>query len=316
MLRAAVAGAGRIGSRLDAEGASAPITHAGALAAHGLFELCALADTDVDLVRSEAARRGVRAYADVADMLRAERLDVLAVCTPTLAHAQVVEAALEHGVRAIVAEKPLTSSLAASQEVVRRCADAGVPLVVHYTRRFIPAYAQLRARILQGGAVAATIRYAKGLRHNGVHAADLARYLFGEVLGFSALDARYDHWADDPTVTACLRCERCDAVLLQGLDERCYTHFDCDVFLPDGRVVFGRDDFSVRGYEVQDSPRYHCPCLRPGEERPTGKEGALQSLYDNVAAVLAGRAEPVCSGTDALAAETLCQALAVEMGRA
>ena len=120
----------------------------------------------------------------------------------------LLEQALSHRPRAVIAEKPLASSSAEGERIVGSYREAGVPLIVNYTRRFVPAWQQLRGR----EAMTATIRYAKGVRHNGTHAIDLCRMLFGECTDHKPLARKHDHWSDDPTVSAFLKFERCPEV--------------------------------------------------------------------------------------------------------
>ena len=91
-----------------------------------------------------------------------------------------------------------------SRAIAQAYAAAGVPLIVNYTRRFVPAYQAVAGMT----AMTATIRYAKGMRHNGTHAIDLCRMLFGECLEALPLARKTDFWPDDPTVSAFLRFAR------------------------------------------------------------------------------------------------------------
>lgn len=311
MLRAAVIGAGRIGAGLDEPGGAAPITHAGAYAAHADFRLAALCDADPATAAREAGRWGCAAYGDPREMLRAERPDVVSVCTPTALHAETLWAILESAPLAVVAEKPLTESVEHTREVAAAFEAAGVPLIVHFTRRFIPLYREVRARVLSGARVlSASMKYAKGLGHNGAHAMDLALFLFGEVRAMRPLAVRGDFFEGDPTVAAHLSCERCADVHFQALDERAFTHFEFDVILDDGRWTFYRDDFAALRYEVADNPRYRCKGLVPAGEVRTGKERAMLELAAHAAAVAEGRVEPACTAREALRGQELCVELA------
>ncbi len=313
-LRAAVIGAGGIGSRLDRPGDwgtdGAPITHAGGYWASPAFELAALADTAADL-GDEAARWGCAAYADVAAMLAAERPDVVSLCLPTAAQVAWLPRLLDFGVRAVVAEKPLVRHVAEGEAILDAYRRAGVPLLVNYTRRFVGLYRAMATRFAGGGVLTATIRYAKGVRHNGTHAIDLARLLFGEVRSARALAARYDHWGDDPTVTAFLTLDHCPELVLQSLDERCFTLFEVDVVTCDGRWIIDGDHRRLRRWTVADGQGIP-PGLRLvlAEETGTGHEQAIPTLMDNLRAVVWDGADPLCRGDDALAAQRVAAALA------
>lgn len=317
-LRAAVIGAGGIGSRLDRPGDwgtdGAPITHAGGYWSSPAFALVALADTAPGLT-DEAARWGCAAYVDAGAMMAAERPDVVSLCLPTEAQVEWLPRLLDHGVRAVVAEKPLARHVAEGEAILDAYRHAGVPLLVNYSRRFVGLYRALAARFADGGVLTATIRYAKGVRHNGTHAIDLARLLFGEVRSARALAARYDHWDDDPTVTAFLTLDHCPELVLQSLDERCFTLFEVDVVTRDGRWIIDGDHRRLRRWTVADGQGIP-PGLRlvPAEETVTGHERAIPTLMENLCAVVWDGAEPLCRGDDALAAQRVAAALAEQAG--
>src|SRR5690348_1033507 len=65
--------------------------------------------TDLDTERAEkvAAEFGATCYGSYREILDAERIDVLSVCTPPAMHEQIVLEAIASGVKAIHCEKPM-----------------------------------------------------------------------------------------------------------------------------------------------------------------------------------------------------------------
>jgi len=302
-LRAAVVGAGLIGAQLDEPGTREPLTHAGAYQAAG-FELVAIADS-TPAARDRAKRWDCAVYADFDETMRLGRPDVVSLAVPTEQRAALLEQALAYRPRAVIAEKPLASSSAEGDRIVRAYRQKGIPLIVNYTRRFVPAWQEMRGR----DAMTATIRYAKGARHNGTHAIDLCRMLFGECLDSKALASKYDHWSDDPTVSAFLTFERCPEVFLQALDERCFTLFEADIVYPTARIIVDSDGRRLRPFELRDGVG-----IPPGRRlvetaaRDTGAAFAMINLMRHVREVIAG-AEPLCAGEDAVAAQEIAERL-------
>src|SRR5690606_3704370 len=97
-------------------GTAIPFSHASAYAATPGIEV--VAACDIDQAASETFRErwnyrwpGMHLYADYREMLQQEQIDFLSVVTPDHLHAEVILAAVEAGVRAIFAEKPLATSL-------------------------------------------------------------------------------------------------------------------------------------------------------------------------------------------------------------
>lgn len=301
--KAAVIGAGAIGARLDKPGTSTPMTHAGGFRAAG-YDLVALVDPATD-VAELAQSWGCAGYRDFDAMMCDQKPEVLSLAVPTTERADLLTRALAYRPRVVIAEKPLTSSLETSQRIVTAYREAGVPLVVNYTRRFVPAWRDL----IGSHPMSATIRYAKGLRHNGTHAFDLCRMLFGECATATGLASRSDYWTDDPTVSAFLSFERCEQVFLQALDERCFTLFEVDIFWQDRRIVVDQDGARLRRFVLKDNIG-----IPPGrrlveiETEDTGTSLAMVNLMQHVRDVLAG-ARPWCSGDDAVAAERVAERL-------
>jgi predicted dehydrogenase len=280
-----------------------PLTHAGGYVAAG-FKLLALVDADPQALARER-RWGCGLYDGLETMMQAAAPDVISFAVPVTARAGLLDRALAYRPKVVVAEKPLGTSSAEDGRLIEAYRRAGIPLIVNYSRRFVPFWQKLRGT----PAISTTIRYAKGIRHNGTHAIDLCRMLFGECLSATAVARKADFWADDPTVSAFLRFERCPEVFLQGLDERCFTMFEVDIVTPSSRIVVDMDGRRARIFELRDGAG-----VPPGKrlvataEEDTGAGSAMLNLMHHVREVLAGAA-PLCTGEDALAAQRVAEQL-------
>ena len=302
-LSAVVVGAGDIGARLDRPGAKAPLTHAGGYQATG-FSLVALVDPNAD-ARATAANWGCPVFGDLDEMVRAVKPDVYSVAVPAHVRAPLLYRIIKLQPRAVIAEKPLSESLSDSEEITKAFRDAGIPLIVNYTRRFTPLWQRMKG----SHAMSATIRYAKGLRHNGTHAIDLCRMLFGECVDAGALSRKNDHWPDDPTISAFMSFERCPEVFLQSLDERAFTLFEVDIVGPSWRVIVDLDGRRARHFELRDDVG-----IPPGKRlvethtEDTGAASAMINLMRNLREVLDGN-PPLCTGEDAVKAQRIAERL-------
>lgn len=101
MLRTAVVGLGRIGFGF----------HAPAVLAHAGFMLAAVVDPVAERRAEATAKWGVPAYADVPEMLAAEKPDLVVVASPTRFHAEHVAAALAAGAH-VLCDKPVATDVA------------------------------------------------------------------------------------------------------------------------------------------------------------------------------------------------------------
>jgi predicted dehydrogenase len=290
---------------MDAPGEIQPLTHAGGYTAAG-FQLAAIMDANAEVRACAAKRWGCPGFSDFDAMMRETRPEVISFSVPTVVRPQLMMQALAYRPLAVIAEKPLAPSSAEAEDIVRCYREQKIPLIVNYTRRFVPIWQALRG----AQAMTATIRYAKGLRHNGTHAIDLCRMLFGECLEAGFLASKADFWPDDPTVSAFLRFERCPEVYLQSLDERAFTLFEVDIVAPAWRLVVDHDGRRARRFERRDQTG-----IPPGKRlvesatEDTGAASAMLNLMRNLREVLAGAA-PLCSGEDAVAAQRIAERLA------
>jgi predicted dehydrogenase len=304
-IRAAVIGAGAIGAKLDTTtDAALPITHAGGYRAAG-FSLVGLVDTDVE-ARAEAMRWDAPVHSSVDEMMTSARPDVVSVATPTFARAALLLELLKAGPRAVIAEKPLAETVDQSRQIVKAFRDAGVPLLVNYSRRYTPLWQELSGR----SAMSTAIRYGKGLLHNGTHAIDLCRMLFGECLDAVPLARKNDHAISDPSVSAFLKFERCPEVFLQAVDEREFTLFEVDIVASDWRLIVDSDGRRARHFNLHREVG-----IPPGRRlietgfEDTGVGSAMINLMRNARDVLDGGVA-LCTGDDAIAAQLIAGRLA------
>jgi predicted dehydrogenase len=302
-IKAAVVGAGAIGARLDRPGAPEPLTHAGGMVAAG-FDVAALVDIDPS-VEALARAWACDAHRDFDGMMRTVAPAVVSLAVPTPARAELLRRTLTYRPRLVIAEKPLTTSVQEAEQVVAAYAAAAIPLLVNYSRRFTPAW----QRLIGTEAMSATIRYAKGIRHNGTHALDLCRMLFGTCITARPLSRHRDFWPDDPSVSAFLRFEGCAEVFLAALDERCFTLFEVDIICRDARFVVDRDGRRLRRFAVHDGVGIPSgKRLVEVAEEDTGASLAMLNLMRHARDVLDG-ASPLCSGKDALEAQRIAEQL-------
>ena len=145
-----------------------------------------------------------RYYADVGEMLDAERPDFIDIITPPETHGPYVRAAAERGV-GVICQKPLAPTYAEAERIVETAERAGVRFMIHENWRWQPWWREIK-RIQRGGEIGefthALFRMRMGdgwgedaylsrqpffreyprllVYETGVHFIDTFRYLFGE----------------------------------------------------------------------------------------------------------------------------------------
>jgi predicted dehydrogenase len=143
----------------------------------------AIADPDRELAESVAADAGVPAvYADHRELLAAERIDILSICTPPGLHRAIVEDAVAAGVRAIHCEKPVALTFGDVRGMRDLCREHGVQLTINHQRRFETVYRDVRDLVAAGGIGRLTLLegYCANLFDWGSHVLDLLLFLSGD----------------------------------------------------------------------------------------------------------------------------------------
>ncbi|TDD12419.1 Gfo/Idh/MocA family protein [Nonomuraea diastatica] len=135
------------------------IAHAHARAlqdAAGRVSLVAVADVDAGRAGEFAAGYGrARAYGSAEELLRAEELDFVHLCTPPRLHAPLAVTCLEAGVTALV-EKPPTLSLAEFDTLIEAERRTGAYVATVLQHRFGPGAVRLR-RLQEAGELGRTL---------------------------------------------------------------------------------------------------------------------------------------------------------------
>jgi predicted dehydrogenase len=314
--RAAVVGCGRIGCGFDDEPSRGyTSTHAGAYSKTPGVELIALADLDLAQLGHYADKFAVPGrYQDYRKMLAEEKLDILSVCTWSDTHREIVEAAVEAGIKTVFCEKPLAPGPEDAYAMVTRCKEAGVLLMVNHSRRFDRFHREVRSYIEGGGLgriQQASCYYTAGAANTGSHLFDLLRFFFGDVRWVvGLLSPNPSPNPEDPNVDGLLSFESGPTASIQALDVESYTIFEINVLGSKGRLRLTSHGFDLQYEEARPSRRFsgyrelthEVPPLNPNGQR----EFMLQAV-SHLLECLEGDLEPLSSGLDGLRAlEVIC----------
>src|SRR5207244_825991 len=99
--------------------------------AHPATEIVAVADVDAGRREAFGERWSVaRRYADYREMLSRETLDIVSICVPTRAHAEVMIETAASDVRGVVIEKPIAQSLREADAMIAAADRAGLNVAV------------------------------------------------------------------------------------------------------------------------------------------------------------------------------------------
>jgi len=318
----AIIGCGLIGTQWDANappGAARAhsLTHAAGFSRHPQARLAALCDQDLARAQQAAQRWGAAAaFDDPQALFAAQPVDIAVVAASSAARWSVVQPALAAGVKVLVIEKPLATTLAESRRLAQAVAASGVQSIVNFSRRWDPAMRDLRERIRSGGLGAIqrfNATYGKGIANNGSHMIDLVGFLCDGVprrvraLG-SPLAAGEADWCAGKDRALDAQVEYADAqgrsflLTMLATDQRAFTAFELRVVGSAGLYDFRRGGRQLAYTPLQDDPDY-AGYVVPGEPQPlqAGLLEAMDRMADEAVRLAQGAlAESSCDVHSAL----------------
>ena len=280
-------------------------SHAAAWSRHPETRLVGLCDIDATRLATASARwPGVPTFTDLDRLLTAIRPDLVSVCTPDETHVSVLERVLACGsVRAVLAEKPLALEAAAAERVAARAAARGVMLAVNYGRRSAPTHRRLRDFLAEAPiGVIEVVRgaYVGGVKHNGTHWLDLARFLLGEIVSVRG-SGRVAPGEDDPTIDVELAFATGVRGFLAGIRSARYGFFEMDLVGSEGRVRVTDSGQRIEVLRPRDSRRF------PGFRELAASGGPAGGLADlvlhaatDLVDALASNRPPAATALDAI----------------
>ena len=112
-------------------------------------ELKAVADPVPDHRQRVAKQYNTKPYSDYREMLEREDIDAVSIAVPTSLHTEVALYALNKK-KHVLLEKPIASTAAEAQEIIKCANSNGVKLMIGHIERFNKAITELKERLSQG----------------------------------------------------------------------------------------------------------------------------------------------------------------------
>ena len=103
--------------------------------------------------------------------------DIVVVSTSDDTHYEVLKELSKYSPKLVIVEKPICTELEQAREIVKLYKEKEIPLLVNYTRRFLPHYDYLEQ---YGKPVYATCAFNRGWLHTGTHAIDFFNMINAE----------------------------------------------------------------------------------------------------------------------------------------
>ena len=307
---AALIGCGKIGSLFadDPLMKGDVFSHAEAYSVCPDTELIAVVDTD-EAARNKCGDRWdvAKRFATVSELLEKSKPHIVSVATPTSTHYAVLVELIssENRPRAILAEKPLASTVVQAERVVQLAKENGVILVVMHMRRYANNMRNLRDFIRNGGI--GELRnvcgwLTKGTVHNGTHWFDLLRYLVGEVAWVHGIDSLQEG-GDDPTLDVAMGLENGMLATMRSAEHANFTICEMDIMGTKGRVQITDSSYQVHISTAMPSPRYSGYVeLVPSSADMGDRKNVMLHAVEDIVYCLETGAAPQSTGEDGVAA--------------
>lgn len=160
------------------------ISFAHAFSKHSGFNLLGFYDTDMkkgaeaSIIWKTDYYSGFPFYADI---------DVIVIATSDDSHYKLLKKILDRKLkpkpRLVICEKPLCMNIDQCKEIVELYKTKGIPLMVNYTRRFLPYYIELKRLYdlgLFGEIQNCSLVFNRGWEHTATHGIDVFNWFFGD----------------------------------------------------------------------------------------------------------------------------------------
>lgn len=299
-------------------------SHAAILKAHAAFDWSVVIDP------GEGARQRAReqwrigeVVADAALLVAPRDIEVAVLATPPDQRL----AALSHltGLRAVLVEKPLGTSLGDAEAFLRYCREREILVAVNLPRRYdrtcrALAEGELTTRVGRPTAVFGT--YGNGLRNNGTHLIDLIRMLLGPIASSDTVsgDRAFVEGpiAGDVNVAFSLALEHGVIATVQPLPFTAFREVGLDVWGERGRLQLQHEGLTEIFTPVADN-RQLTGARELAHDRTSVRQTSLGSfferVYDNLSAALANSTPLMCSGGEALETMRIVEQIAARVAK-
>jgi myo-inositol 2-dehydrogenase/D-chiro-inositol 1-dehydrogenase len=137
-IRVGLIGAGRIGQ-----------VHAASIAENHDVDFTYIADVFIEGAQKLADRYGTKVTTDPLELINAEDVDAVIVCSPTSTHVDLISAAIDAGVH-VMCEKPIDLDINRVNALVEKVNAAKTQISLGFNRRFDPNFASINSRVKAG----------------------------------------------------------------------------------------------------------------------------------------------------------------------
>lgn len=307
---ALIIGAGSIGA-MKPDKYDSPTSKDVLTIAHGMYDNKRIEFDiqDKDIIKqTEARNKWFRNIYRVPARQKDEpQFDIVAVCTPTETHYNIIKEAIKHvRPKLIIAEKPFCNNKKEASEIVRLCAKNNIHLIIDYIRRFDSSTYIIKHELSNCEHIYwASVSYNRGFIHEACHAIDLMNFWLGKCskVSIASTNKIVDRDKTDPA--AHIVCEHVGVpVYYLPVDGREFSIFEITIMTNRGKIVITDHGKTVLFYNRIPEPTYGDYDTLNSKPITTKTEltVALSNLIDHCVMVLDTGTVPewISTGEDAI----------------
>lgn len=112
-----------------------------------MVERVVICDLDEKRLKEAENTYDIVGYKDIKEMIEKEALDAISIATSDPYHFIPLKEAIEAGVKNILVEKPLATSVEEAEQIIRLAEDYGTNIMIDFHKRWDPAYNNMKNTI-------------------------------------------------------------------------------------------------------------------------------------------------------------------------
>lgn len=181
MLIIGLGGQGLIADLPKSENENKIISYCKAFLIHEGFEIIGACDPDEEKRKLAEKHYGINTYKTLKECK--ESFDIAVVATPDNHHFPMLRQLAEKNLKLVICEKPICEDLKQAKGIVKLYKTKNIPLMVNYTRRFLPYYQELKKFYdmgLFGEIKQCKLLFNRGWLHTATHGIDLFNWFCGD----------------------------------------------------------------------------------------------------------------------------------------
>lgn len=259
-LKVLIVGCGNIAGKFDEvpNNNEYPITHAGAFTEDNRYEIIGCVEPNKKRRHDFTDKWNIPRNFEQFKNIQMD-VDIVSICSPSNCHYEDIKSAIQLKPKLIFCEKPITTSISQSKEVVEICNKFNIDLCINYSRRWDHQIHKLKKDIKalkRGPLRSITGFYNKGLLNNGSHIIDLLTYLLDDLKVIDAGMPINDYFDDDPSVPVWLEDNKHIPIFLNCGHSKDFSFFELQFIFEKGVLTMEDGGMKWRERKVISSALY------------------------------------------------------------